>query len=330
MGDSHEMISRANEVREPLGNPVTRGAVLHGPLVALPRIAGDSSPPPFLPGQQRVWATALQRTHGNQEVAKLLSRAPSENRVAPSACACAATGGSCASCAKSGSPPAPSPPAAEGSAASLGPLSDNLDDAANLGPDDAGATPAAAKQMGCVRGPLQLTTSGSLQGGWTVNDYLSGGLRWPGTSAPGTAGADGRGFKVQMYASYSGDTSLGVSQNFTFSGANQAFLDAAAAYLGQAPGSVTNGTRINEPVLDASNPYASRGWSLLYGAKGGGGNATLVSFADVPRMLPGCQGSAVFETCFYSLGGPCQENSVCRNWTWTIDFTGSNTTNTVT
>jgi len=212
----------------------------------------------------------------------------------------------------------------------MGPRSDELDDAPYFGPD-AGAPPAAAsKQMGCVIGPLQIMTSGTLQGGWNVDDYLSGGKSWGRVGSPGSAGADGRGFKVQLYATHTGDTSLGVSQNWTFRGANQVFLDSAAAYLGQAPGSITNGTRINEPVLDAGDHYASRGWNLLYGAKGGGGNTSLVTWADVPRNGPGAKGDAVFETCFYSFGGPCQQNSVCRNWTWTIDFTGTNTTNTVT
>ena len=219
---------------------------------------------------------------------------------------------------------------ADGPTMSLGPRADGLDDAPYLGPDDARATPLSGTGMGCVSGPLNITTSGALQGGWTVNDYLSGGLSWGAVSAPGTAGSDGRGFKVQLHATYSNDSSLGVSQNFTARGANQALLDGMASYLGLAPGSVTNGTTINEPVLNASDPYASTGWTLRYGARSGTGNAALVSFADVPRMLPGCKGNVDFRTCFYSRGGPCQENSVCRTWTWTIDFTGTSTVNTVT
>jgi len=220
-------------------------------------------------------------------------------------------------------------------APALGPRSDGLDDAPYIGPDDqptgsAELGPGTGTGMGCVTGPLRLVTSGALEGGYTVNDYLVGGLSWGTVGSPGTAGADGRGFKVQLCANYSNDTSLGVSQNFTFVGANQAFLDGAAQYLGKPPGSVTNGTKINEPVLNASNPYAHTGWELQYGAKTGTGSASLVSFADVPRMLPGCKGSADFETCFYSRGGPCQQDKICRTWRWTIDFTGTNTTNTVT
>jgi hypothetical protein len=173
-------------------------------------------------------------------------------------------------------------------------------------------------------------TSGALEGGYSVNDYLVGGLSWGPVGSPSSAGPDGRGFKVQLCASYGNATSLGVTQTFTFSGANQAFLDTAAQYLGRAAGSVTNGMTINEPVLNAADPYAHTGWELQYGAKTGTSTPSLVSFADVPRNQPGSKGSVDFRTCFLSRGGPCQEDRACRTWRWTIDFTGSNNTNTVT
>jgi hypothetical protein len=222
----------------------------------------------------------------------------------------------------------------EQTAPGLGPRSDGLDDAPYFGPgepaNDAQLGPGTGSGMGCVFGPLRVVTSGALNGGYTVNDYLVGGLSWGTVGSPGTAGADGRGFKVQLCATYANDTSLGVSQNFTFTGANQTFLDGAAQYLGQPPGSVANGTTINEPVLNAGDPYAHTGWELQYGAKTGTGSASLVSFADVPRCLPSSKGSVDFRTCFYSRGGPCQESTACRTWRWTVDFTGTNTTNTVT
>jgi hypothetical protein len=219
-------------------------------------------------------------------------------------------------------------------AAAFGPRSDGLDDAPYFGPGDPASDvqlgPGTETAMGCVIGPLRVVTSGALVGGYSVSDYLVGGLSWGTVGSPSTAGADGRGFKVQLCATYSNATSLGVSQSFTFTGANQAFLDTAAQYLGQPAGSVANGTTINEPVLNAGDPYAHTGWELQYGAKTGSGSASLVSFADVPRNQPGSKGSVDFRTCFYSRGGPCQEDKTCRTWRWTIDFTGTNNTNTVT
>jgi hypothetical protein len=216
----------------------------------------------------------------------------------------------------------------------LGPRSDGLDDAPYFGPaspaNDAQFGPGTGTGMGCVIGPMRIVTSGALEGGYTVNDYLTGSLSWGNVQSPGTAGVDRTGVKVQLVAAYSGDKSLGVSQTFTFSGANQAFLDSAAQYLGQNPGSVTNGTTINEPVLNAGDHYAHTGWELQYSAKTGSGTPSLVSFADVPRNQPGSKGSVDFRTCFYSRGGPCQASDACRTWRWTIDFTGSNNVNTVT
>src|ERR1043166_7929454 len=136
----------------------------------------------------------------------------------------------------------------------FGPRSDDLEDAPYLGPDTPPPVQLATgtgSGMSCITGPLRLVTSGALEGGYSVNDYLVGGLTWNGVSSPTIAGPEGRGFKVQLAANYSGDSSLGVSQTITFRGANQTFLDAAAQYLGQPPGSMTNGTTINEPVLDA-------------------------------------------------------------------------------
>lgn len=218
-------------------------------------------------------------------------------------------------------------------APAFGPRRDGLDDAPYFGP----ASPANNAQfglgkgteMGCVIGPMRVVTSGALEGGYTVNDYLVG-LTLGNVGSPGTAGADDTGFKVQLCAAYTGDTSLGVSQTYTFSGANQAFLDSAAQYLGKQPGSVTNGTTINEPLLNAGDHYAHTGWELQYGAKTGDRTPDLVSFADVPRNGPGSKGSVDFRTCFYSRGGPCQEGDACATWRWTIDFTGSNNINTVT
>lgn len=184
--------------------------------------------------------------------------------------------------------------------------------------------------MGCVSGVLHVMTSGALLGGYTVNDYLSGGLSWTGVGAPGSAGPDGRGYNIQLYATYSGAKSLGVSQTMTHGGSNQAFLDGTAAYLGKSAGSVTNGTTFNEPVLTAGDPYAVTGWNLQYGSKSGTALASLVSFADVPRAGPGEKGYIDFRTGFHSRGGPCQEDSVYRTWRWTIDFTGTKNVNTVT
>jgi hypothetical protein len=210
--------------------------------------------------------------------------------------------------------------------------SDGLDNAPYRGPDQAAIIargPGAGTSMGCVIGPMRLVTSGALEGGYTVNDYLLGGLLWPSAASPGSAGAAGRTFKVQLCASYSNATSLGVSQTMTHGGSNQAFLNGTAAYLGRAAGSVTNGATFNEPVLNAGNPYAHTGWELQYGAKSGAGSASLVSFADVPAAGPGEQGYIDFRTCFYSRGGPCQENEACRTWRWTVDFTGTNNVNSV-
>ncbi|GAA3643647.1 hypothetical protein [Microlunatus ginsengisoli] len=184
--------------------------------------------------------------------------------------------------------------------------------------------------MGCVNGPLETLTSGALRGGYTVNDYLSGGLSWSGVSSPGSAGPDGRGYKVQLYATYSQASSLGVSQTMTHGGSNQAFLDGTAAYLGRAAGSVTNGSTYSEPVLNAGDPYAVTGWNLQYGSKSGGALPSLVSFADVPRAGPGEKGYIDFRTGFHSRGGPCMQDSVYRTWRWTIDFTPGKNVNTVT
>jgi hypothetical protein len=203
-----------------------------------------------------------------------------------------------------------------------GPRSDGLEDSPYRGP-------GTGTGMGCVFGPMRVVSSGALEGGYSVNDYLSGGLSWGAVATPGSAGSDGRGYKVQLAASFSNDTSLGVSQTMTHGGSNQAFLDGTAAYLGRASGSVTNGATFHEPVLNAGNPYAHTGWELQYGPKAGAGSASLVSFADVPRAGPGEKGYIDFRTCFYSRGGPCQENDTCRTWRWTIDFTGTNNTNTV-
>lgn len=226
------------------------------------------------------------------------------------------------------------PRASEHAAPARGPRSDGLDEAPYRGPDESVTSelrgPGTGTGMGCVFGPMRVVTSGALEGGYSVNDYLSGGLSWGAVASPGSAGADGRGFKVQLAASFSNDTSLGVSQTMTHGGSNQSFLDGTAAYLGRAAGSVRNGVTFNEPVLNAGNPYAHTGWELQYGPKAGTGSTSLVSFADVPRAGPGEKGYIDFRTCFYSCGGPCQENDTCRTWRWTVDFTGSNNTNTVT
>lgn len=215
-----------------------------------------------------------------------------------------------------------------------GPRSDGLDDAPYRGPDDSTTVeqrgPGTGTGMGCVFGPMRVVASGALEGGYTVNDYLMGGLSWGAVSSPGSAGRDGRGFKVQLSAAFSNDTSLGVSQTMTHGGSNQSFLDGTAAYLGRAAGSVTNGATFNEPVLDAGNPYAHTGWELQYGPKSGTDPASLLSFADVPRAGAGDKGHIDFRTCFFSRGGPCQQNNTCRTWRWAVDFTGSNNVNTVT
>lgn len=218
-----------------------------------------------------------------------------------------------------------------------GPRSDGLEDAPYRGAD--GATPATTPTvtrgpgtgtgMGCVQGPMRLIASGALEGGYSVNDYLGRGLSWGPVGSPTSAGADGRGYKVQLGADFSGDTSLGVSQTLTHGGSNQAFLDGTASYLGRAPGTVANGATFNEPVLNAADPYAHTGWELQYGPKSGTTQPSLLSFADVPRAGPGEKGYIDFRTCFHSRGGPCQEATACRTWRWTIDFTGTNTVNTV-
>lgn len=184
--------------------------------------------------------------------------------------------------------------------------------------------------MGCVIGPLRVLAAGALRGGYSADDYLSGGLSWGAVASPSSAGRADRAYKVQLHAEYSGARSLGVSQTMTHGLSNQAFLDGTAGYLGRAPGSVTNGTTYNEPVLNAGDPYAATGWNLQYGAKTGTASPTLVSFADVPRAGPGEKGYIDFRTGFRSRGGPCQEVTAFRTWRWTIDFTGANDVNTVT
>jgi hypothetical protein len=219
----------------------------------------------------------------------------------------------------------------QGVAPVRGPRSDGLDDVPYRGPEESATDlrgPGTGTGMGCVIGPMRLVSSGALEGGYTVNDYLSG-WSWGAVGSPGTAGANGRRFKVQLCASYANATSLGVSQTMTHGGSNQAFLNGTAAYLGRAAGSVTNGATFNEPVLNAGNPYAHTGWELQYGARSGAGSASLVSFADVPAAGPGEQGYIDFRTCFYSRGGPCQESEACRTWRWTVDFTGTNNVNSV-
>ncbi|HKB08679.1 MAG TPA: hypothetical protein VKF61_10405 [Candidatus Polarisedimenticolia bacterium] len=180
-----------------------------------------------------------------------------------------------------------------------------------------------------MSGPMRTLVQGALFGGYTVDDYLSGGLSWGTVANAGNAGRDGRAYKVQPYAYYTGDTSLGVSQTMTHGDSNQAFLDGTAAYLGKAAGSVKNGTTYNEPVLKAGDPYASTGWNLRYGSKSGKGAEGMVTFADVPRAGAGEKGHIDFKTCFHSRGGPCQEDVACQTWRWTIDFTAKNDVNTV-
>ncbi len=175
---------------------------------------------------------------------------------------------------------------------------------------------------GCVTGNLTAATSGAFQGGWDANSYLSG-VSWGDVVSPGTAGRDRRGFKVQMTAPYTGSENLGVSQNLTFSGANEHWLNSAADYFGQPHGSMVNGTTYDEPVLDASDPFATRPWFLRY--KDG-----IASFADVPRGRPGDKGSVDFVTSFYSRGTACTHRKCSVTWRWTIDFTPPNDVNTVT
>ena len=226
------------------------------------------------------------------------------------------------------------PPASRGPQTGRGPRGDGVEDAPYRGPDDAPVQdlrgPAKEKGMSCVKGPMKVTTSGALQGGYSVNDYLSGGLSWGTVGSPTSAGKDGKAFKVQLYASYSGDTSLGVSQTMTHGSSNQKFLDGTAAYLGKAAGSVSNGTAYNEPVLKAGDPFAETGWNLLYGAKSGSSQASLVSFADVPRSGPDEKGYIDFKTAFHSRGGPCQDDTASLTWRWTVDFTGTKDISTVT
>lgn len=217
-----------------------------------------------------------------------------------------------------------------------GPRMDGADDAPFRGPDAGAPAPAQvvppllqAPPARCTFSPIRVETSGGLAGGWTVNDYLSGGTTWGAVPSPGTAGAAGRRFKVQLHTTYGNNAGIGVSQTMTHGGSNQAFLDGTAAYLGRAAGSVTNGTTFNEPVLNAGDPYASTGWNVLAGERGGGGDPALVSFADVPGCGPGEKGYIDFHTCFYARDVPCQA-SVCKTWRWTVDFTGTSTVNTVT
>lgn len=174
---------------------------------------------------------------------------------------------------------------------------------------------------GCVTGNLTAKTSGSLQGGWTVNDYLSGGLTWGALTTPGVAGAEGGSYKVQMHAPFSGRENLGVAQTMQHGPSNQAFLDGTASYLRRAPGSVRVGDVNPEPVLNA-DPFAAQTWRLLY--KDG-----QVSFADVPKAFPGDQGYIDFVTTFHSKGTDCSHRTCNVTWRWTVDFTGANTTNTV-
>jgi hypothetical protein len=176
------------------------------------------------------------------------------------------------------------------------------------------------KSDGCVTGNLTAHTSGAFQGGWDANSYLSGGASWGPLVDPGTAGREGNHFKVQMTAPYSGKENLGVSQTMQHGNSNQSFLDGTAAYLGRAAGSVHNGDVNPEPVLDASDPFATRPWSLRY-------NNGIASFADVPGAGPGDQGYIDFVTCFHSLGTECTYKKCCVTWRWTVDLTTGNNTN---
>jgi hypothetical protein len=176
---------------------------------------------------------------------------------------------------------------------------------------------------GCITGNLTAKTSGTLQGGWSVNDYLSGGLSWGAVSSPKTAGRDGKGYKVQIFGPYSGKENLGVSQTMKHGSSNQAFLDGTAAYLGKTAGSVKNGDVNNEPVLNASNPFASTGWTLKY-------KDNKVSFADVPRAGAGEKGYIDFATCFHSKGAKCTHKKCCVTWRWTIDFAAGKNVNAAT
>lgn len=181
-------------------------------------------------------------------------------------------------------------------------------------------TPAPTPD-GCVTGNLTAKTSGAFQGGWNANSYLSG-ATWGNVIDPGTAGRDRTGFKVQMVAPFTGAQNLGVSQTLQFTGANQQWLNGAADYFGRPHGSIVNSTTYSEPVLDASDPFASRPWFLRY--SGG-----IASFADVPRARPGDQGVVDFVTCFHSKGTSCTYSRCCVTWRWSIDFTAGKSTNTV-
>jgi hypothetical protein len=179
----------------------------------------------------------------------------------------------------------------------------------------------------CVTGNLAVKTSGTFDGGFDVDSYIdtTNGVHWGTVDHKSQAGSEAahRNYKVQLNAPHTGTETCGVSQTMTHGPSNQSFLDGTAAYLGMAAGSVRVGDTLDEPLLDSADPYALSQWFPRF-ASGE------MSFADVPSASLGDEGSITFETCFYSKGGSCALDKCCVAWIWTVDYTGYNTTNTVT
>ncbi len=74
VGASHRLISRANEARAPMGNSAPLKATRGRPPEASPRIVDGAATPSLLPAQERAWAEGMQRAHGNQATAAMLSK----------------------------------------------------------------------------------------------------------------------------------------------------------------------------------------------------------------------------------------------------------------
>jgi len=63
---------RNDEPKAPERRPPTRDAAAPGVEDPFRRIAPREAPPPLLPAQERAWAAALQRAHGNSMATELL------------------------------------------------------------------------------------------------------------------------------------------------------------------------------------------------------------------------------------------------------------------
>lgn len=165
---------------------------------------------------------------------------------------------------------------------------------------------------GRVTGNLTAVTSGELQGGWSVHDYLQGASWAPMTSPPIFAGRDANNFKVQIHGPFEGKENIGVSQTITHGPSNAQFLRASALIVGRS--SLNVGETIPDRVLNAADPFAVTPWRLRY--KDG-----QASFADVPMAMPGDQGYIDFTTTFHSKAADAPIRTASVVWRWSVDLT---------